>query len=95
MSVAVANQALSVARKPETVGVSIPLDALDEPGTYICDWSGHLLRVSQADLDAGRFADVGHAKPESWTVTRISPDSRISCFDAWKLAESLGVNTDF
>ncbi|MHC4611569.1 MAG: hypothetical protein ACYS7M_14600 [Planctomycetota bacterium] len=27
-------------------GTRIPFDSLNECGTYVCNWSGHLLRVA-------------------------------------------------
>jgi hypothetical protein len=79
----------------ELVGVSMPLDTLKEPGTYVCNWSGHLLHVPEADRETNRFstAGAGHAAP--WTVTRISADPRISRHEAKSLADKLGLITSF
>ena len=31
-------------------GTTIPFDVLRTPGAYICNWSGHLLRVKKKPL---------------------------------------------
>jgi len=78
-----------------SVGVSLPLDALQEPGTYVCNWSGHLLRVPEADRGTARFSGTCGSHAATWTVTRISPDPQISRHEAKSLAERLGLTTRF
>jgi len=79
----------------QSVGVSLPLDALTEPGTYVCNWSGHLLRVPEADRGTSRFSTTGAQRAAAWTVTRISADPQISRYEAKSLAERLGLATSF
>ncbi|MFQ5805689.1 MAG: hypothetical protein ACE5I3_04480 [Phycisphaerae bacterium] len=95
MSAGIATENVLVDLAKETVGVSLPLDALLEPGTYICNWSGHLLRVSDTDPDGNRFATLRHTVSEPWTVTRISADPHISRFKAKALAGSFGLSVNF
>lgn len=82
-------------RGPQSVGTAIRLAAVDEPGTYICNWSGHVLRVTEADVESNRFASVPHAAIEPHLVTRISPDPHISRLAAKTLASSFGLATNF
>jgi hypothetical protein len=77
-----------------SVGVSLPLDALSEPGTYLCNWSGHLLRVPELDRGHPRFSTAGR-NAATWTVTRISADPLISRHEARSLAQRLGLTTSF
>lgn len=81
----------------DLVGVSLPLDALEEPGTYVCNWSGHLLHVREDEREAKRFSSAGarRAGAGAWTVTRISADPRISRHEAKSLADKLGLITSF
>ena len=81
------------AAEAEELGVPLPLDALHEPGTYVCNWSGNLLRVH--DDDTARFTAVSRAPQHQWTVTRISPDPHLSRFEAKTLAGNLGLATTF
>ena len=68
-----------------SIGTTIPFDSLQEPGCYICNWSGHLLRVPEDGVARGRsplvsmigieplFFDPVAYDPESRTY-RISSD---------------------
>jgi len=82
-------------RGTEAMGVSLPLDALQEPGTYVCNWSGHLLRVPEADRGTNRFSAADGRHASTWTVTRISANPRISRQEAKTLADGLGLITSF
>jgi hypothetical protein len=82
-------------RQSEPAGVTVPVGALDQPGTYICNWSGHLLRVPATDQGLGCFAALGHLNGAPWTVTRISPDPQLSRVEAKALAGTLGLETNF
>lgn len=77
------------------VGTTLPLDALHEPGTYVCNWSGHLLRIHDSEREGHRFANAGRHTAGSWTVTRISADPRISRQQAKVLAHSFGLSANF
>ena len=95
MSAAMLTGSSQTGRGTKSVGVSLPLDALQEPGTYVCNWSGHLLRVPEADRGINRFSATGGRRAASWTVTRISADPRISRHEAKSLADGLGLSTSF
>ena len=93
MSVAVTPPDLAGVCHTGPVGLPLPLDELTEPGTYICNWSGHLLRVHESD--PARFAAVRRTGGRQWTVTRISNTPDISRVQAKALANRLGLNTAF
>ena len=95
MSAAMVVQKSHTGGESASVGVSLPLDALKEPGTYVCNWSGHLLRVPEADRGKSRFSAAGAQRTAAWTVTRISADPRISQYQAKSLADRLGLTTSF
>jgi len=95
MSTAVATANFPVEPQVKTARVVVPLDALDEPGTYICNWSGHLLRIPEGNLDDSRFAILSDADARPWTLTKISGDPHISQFQAKTLASSFGLNVNF
>lgn len=55
-------------------GVSIPFDSIRAPGTYVCNWNGHLLRVPESALvPDGVINLVG---PEPLFVTRSAMTRR-------------------
>jgi len=71
----------------------VPLESVNEPGTYICNWSGNLLRVHETDTQ--RFTAACHAPPQRWTVTRISTNPGLSLGAARLLATRFGLSTSF
>jgi hypothetical protein len=95
MSVIVGTGRFGLDPEAEGLGVSLPLAALHEPGTYICDWSGHLLRVCETDCGGSRFASTRDANSRRWTATRISADPHLSRFAARALAIRLGLSVNF
>jgi hypothetical protein len=74
-------------------GVSVPFDAIGAPGAYVCNWSGHLLRVPEGA--AGRALGLNIVGHEPLTVTKISDDPQVSLTDARHLAAGLGVTAGF
>ena len=77
------------------IGVAYTLDALGGAGTYVCNGSGHLLRVSSEDAGHDRYASVREGPPELRKVTKISADPRLSRSLARKLAGRFGLHTSF
>jgi len=95
MRIVIDREELRADQTPANSGDSVPLDAVDAPGTYICDWSGHLLRVSDSNPAGLRFTALRQPSATSWTVTRISDNPRLPRFQAKALATSFGITTNF
>lgn len=77
------------------VGVRMPLDAIGQPGCYVCDWSGHLLRVplDRVRHSAAPLLNVfGH---EPLFVTKISEDPELNVSEAKKIAAELKLAVSF
>ncbi len=55
-------------------GTQIPFEAINEPGTYVTNWSGHLLRIPEDALKPGRSPVIEILGNEQLFVTRISND---------------------
>ena len=53
-------------------GSQIPFEAISDPGCYVCNWSGHLLRVPEDGVKQGRSPLVSISANEPLFVTRIS-----------------------
>ena len=77
------------------VQCTIPFDEINQPGAYICNWSGHLLRVPDDGVTAGRNAMVNIVGPQPLFVTRISSDPFVSITKARLLASNGDVNVNF
>jgi hypothetical protein len=79
----------------DEVGNAFPIDALGGPGTYVCNSSGHLLRVLDAAQCARRFATTTATKDESRTATKISTNPHLTRSKARALAGIFGLRTTF
>ena len=77
------------------VGASIPFDVIGEPGTYVCNWSGHLLRVPGAGLEAARQAPMNLVGPEPLFATKISYNPYVAVSEARQLATELSLTANF
>ncbi len=75
--------------------VSIPLNMISSPGAYVCDWSGHLLRIprSSLPLDGSQPLNIIGGKP--LTVTKISDNCDLPLAEARGLAWRLGLSVGF
>jgi hypothetical protein len=77
------------------LGTTLAFDTIRSAGAYVCNWSGHLLRIpARASVpgEALRFNLVGRAP---LTVTKISDDPGISLPEARTIAARLGLRTGF
>ncbi len=54
------------------IGQVMPFESISEPGTYVCNWSGHLLRVPDDAVTPGRSPLINMLGPEQLFVTKIS-----------------------
>jgi hypothetical protein len=77
------------------IGTTIPFDNINEPGTYVCNWSGHLLRVPEDGIANGRSPLVNMVGPQPLFVTKISDNPYITLTKAKLLACNFDVNVNF
>jgi hypothetical protein len=76
-------------------GATIPFEAISQPGAYICNWSGHLLRVPEDGVVAGRSPLVTIVGPEPLTVTKISDNPYIPVTKAKLVASNFDLAVNF
>lgn len=74
---------------------AIPVDAISDPGAYICNWSGHLLRIPEDDIASGRSPILNIVGSEPLFVTKISDDPFITIPKAKLLAANWDVDINF
>ena len=74
-------------------GVSIPFDSIRSPGTYVCNWNGHLLRVPERALVPDSVINL--VGPEPLFVTKISDDPAVPLSRARQVAAELRVAVNF
>jgi len=77
------------------VGGRMPFEAINEPGCYICNWSGHLLRVPEDGVAPGRSPLINVIGPEQLFVTKISDNPFITLTKAKMIASNLDINVNF
>ena len=72
----------------------ILFEEITKPGTYICNWSGHLLQIPPAAFEAGSLSCniIGN---DSLHVTSISDDPSIPIDEAREVASKLEVDVNF
>lgn len=79
----------------KTIGTTVPFDAINEPGAYICNWSGHLLRVPEDAVAPGRSPVMNIIGAEPLTATKISDNPFITITKAKLLASNFDLNVNF
>ena len=76
-------------------GMQIPFEGVNDPGTYICNWSGHLLRIPEDAVKPGRSPVISMKGPETLFVTKICGDPYIPVTKARLLAADCHVQVNF
>ncbi len=83
------------ARRTTAPGTTIPFDVLNEPGAYVCNWSGHLLRVRENALRAMGGTSLNIIGDQPLTLTKISDDPDVVLSRAKHLAEYFRIDAHF
>jgi hypothetical protein len=91
MSVAIVSEERAIGSEPEPVGIPLMRDALDEGGAYLCNWSGHQLRIHDPHETGG--AAVGHAADAQSIVTGVGSDPYACLSGVWAPAGCFGPST--
>ena len=76
-------------------GTTWPFEAINEPGTYVCNWSGHLLRVPPDAVSPGRSPKINMVAYEPLMVTKISDNPYIQRTKARLLASNFDITVNF
>jgi hypothetical protein len=77
------------------LGAAVPFNVVDTPGAYVCNWSGHLLRVPDDAITSWRSPVVNLVGNEPLTVTKISDDPDVPLSQAKRLATDLRLEVHF
>jgi hypothetical protein len=73
-------------QSPRHFGLTVPFELIQDPGTYICNWNGHLLRVPEDGVKSGRSPVIDIMATEPLMVTKLSDDPYIPITKARLLA---------
>lgn len=92
-----ATKTAQVAGRPACprTGATVPLNSVASPGAYVCNWSGHLMRIPACSLLPGGPLAMNIVGGEPLTVTKISDDPDVSLSEARGLAGSFGLSAVF
>jgi hypothetical protein len=75
--------------------ITVEFYNISEPGTYVCNWSGHLLRVPEDGVTPGRSPMIDMIGTEPLWVTKISDDPYITRTKARIVASNYDVYVNF
>lgn len=78
-----------------SVGTTIPYDSVQDPGCYICNWSGHLLRVPEDGVSPGRSPLISIVGSKPLFLTKISDNPFITLTKAKMIAANIDCNVNF
>ena len=76
-------------------GTRVWFENINDPGCYICNWSGHLMRVPPDGIAPGRSPLLNMVGREPLYVTKISDDPYIPVTKARMLAADWDLNVSF
>ena len=92
---------MTIASKPQqelaskSLGSQVPFESINEPGTYLSNWSGHLLRVPEDAIKPGRSPVIEIRGNEPMVVTKLSDDPFVCISKARLTAANLDQNVNF
>ena len=93
--------ATTISKPRETVigtsngGTTLPFDGINEPGAYICRWSGHLLRVPEGSISTERTPRMSVIGADALLVTKLDNDPYVPVTKARLLAANHDVSVNF
>ena len=77
------------------VGANCAFESLNEQGTYLSNWSGHLIRVPADAVKPGRSPVIEILGKEPMVVTKLSNDPFIGLTKARLIAADLDLPVAF
>ncbi len=76
-------------------GANVPFDSIQDAGAYICNWSGHLLRVPPDGVRPGRSPLINMVGWDPLYVTKISDNPFITVTKARMQAANFDLPVNF
>ena len=82
-------------RSPDQVPATLAWDQISAPGAYVCNWSGHLLRVPVESAPTNSASGFNIVGTDPLFVTKISDDPDLNLQRARQVAAQLNLDVDF
>ena len=79
----------------QNIGAQFPLCGTHETGTYVCNWSGHLIRLSDGQQSWGSTPFFSIIANEPLYLTKISDDPFVPVSKARQIASNMDVAVNF
>ncbi len=76
-------------------GTQFAFDSINEPGAYVCNWSGHLLRIPGDGVTPGRSPVINMVGVEPLFTTKISENPFVTITKARLLASNFDLPVCF
>ena len=76
-------------------GTCVAFDSIQEPGCYICNWNGHLVRIPEDGVTPGRSPMISIIGAEPLYVTKISENPFVTVTKARLLASNFDLPVNF
>lgn len=92
---ATATQQITRTESSQSIGMSIPFESIQEPGCYICNWSGHLLRIPEDGVAPGRSPLINLIGTSPLFVTKLNDNPFITVTKARTIASNLDCSVNF
>ncbi len=80
---------------PSSTGQVVAFDQIDDPGAYVFNWSGHLLRCPEDALKPGRSPVLEIVGADQVYLTKISDNPFIARTKARMIASDLDLPVNF
>jgi hypothetical protein len=77
------------------VGSEFRFDHLTEPGCYVSNWSGHLVRVPEEALKPGHSPLIDIRGKEPIVLTKLSSDPYLAISKARMVAADMDISVEF
>ena len=89
------NPAATPTELSNNCGTCVPFDSIQEPGAYVCNWSGHLLRIPQDGVTPGRSPVINMVGAEPLFCTKIAENPFVTVTKARLLASNFDLPVCF
>lgn len=74
---------------------TVLFEEVEEPGAYLSNWSGHLIRIPGNGLKAGSSPTIDVVGREPMVVTKLSDDPYCTISKARMIAADLDLEVNF
>ena len=83
------------AEEASTIGSQFRFENLNEPGCYVSNWTGHLIRVPEEALKPGHSPLIEIRGKEPVLLTKLSADPYLAISKARMIAADMDVSVEF